>query len=142
MLTNQTEDGGKLSPKQKAFADYYILTKNATEAAKKAGYSEKTAGVIGFENLKKPKISAYIKKRLDEIEKERIASIEEVMRFYTATMRNKLEDIEDDDDKPTITERLKAADRIMERLTLLEERDGDEDNEERGVIILPEVKTE
>ncbi len=142
MLTNQTEDGGKLSPKQQAFADYYILTKNATEAAKKAGYSEKTAGVIGFENLKKPKIAAYIKKRLDEIEKERIASIEEVMRFYTATMRNKLEDIEDDDDKPTITERLKAADRIMERLTLLEERDGDEDNEERGVIILPEVKTE
>lgn len=142
MLTNQTEDGGKLSPKQQAFADYYILLKNATEAAKKAGYSEKTAGVIGFENLKKPKISAYIKKRLDEIEKERIASIEEVMRFYTAIMRNKLEDIEDDDDKPTITERLKAADRIMERLTLLEERDGDEDNEERGVIILPEVKTE
>ncbi len=139
MLTNQTEDGGKLSPKQKAFADYYILTKNATEAAKKAGYSEKTAGVIGFENLRKPKIAAYIKKRLDELEKERIASIEEVMRFYTATMRNQLEDIEDDDNKPTITERLKAADRIMERLTLLEERDGGDDDEETGVVLLPEV---
>ena len=116
MLTNQTEDGGKLSPKQQAFADYYILTKNATEAAKKAGYSEKTAGVIGFENLKKPKISAYIKKRLDEIEKERIASIEEVMRFYTATMRNKLEDIEDDDDKPTITEKAGRSKRSHEIL--------------------------
>lgn len=28
----------KLTPKQKAFADYYIECGNATEAARKAGY--------------------------------------------------------------------------------------------------------
>lgn len=46
----------KLTPKQKAFADYYIECENATEAAKKAGYSEKTANITGFENLRKPNI--------------------------------------------------------------------------------------
>ena len=44
----------KLTPKQKAFADEYLICGNVTEAAKKAGYSGKTAAVIGNENLKKP----------------------------------------------------------------------------------------
>ena len=35
-----------LTPKQKAFADYYIELGNATEAAIKAGYNEKTARFI------------------------------------------------------------------------------------------------
>ena len=50
----------KLTPKQKAFADYYIETGNATEAAIRAGYSKKTARVIGQENLTKPAIKQYI----------------------------------------------------------------------------------
>lgn len=48
------------TPKQKAFADYFLQSGNVTEAARKAGYSEKTAAVIGSENLKKPNVSAYI----------------------------------------------------------------------------------
>ena len=46
----------KLTPKQKAFADNYIISGNATDAAKKAGYKEKAAYAIGSENLRKPKI--------------------------------------------------------------------------------------
>ena len=45
-----------MSEKQKAFCDHYITTLNATEAAKMAGYSKKTATVIGCENLTKPYI--------------------------------------------------------------------------------------
>ena len=56
----------KLTPKQKKFAEYYIKCGNATEAAKKAGYSEKTAYAIGQENLKKPVISEYIAKRIEK----------------------------------------------------------------------------
>ena len=59
-----------LTPKQKAFADYYIECGNATEAAKRAGYSEKTARYIASENLAKPVISAYIAERQAEIEKQ------------------------------------------------------------------------
>lgn len=63
----------KLTPKQKAFADYYIETGNATEAAIKAGYSEKTAKVTGYENLTKPYLKSYIDKRMKELESARIA---------------------------------------------------------------------
>lgn len=53
----------KLTPKQKRFADEYIISGNATDAAIKAGYSEKTAGITGHENLKKPNIQNYIKNK-------------------------------------------------------------------------------
>lgn len=59
-----------LTPKQKAFADYYIECGNAAEAARKAGYSLRTADAIGRENLRKPTISAYIAERQAEIEKQ------------------------------------------------------------------------
>lgn len=58
----------KLTPKQQAFADYYIETGNATQSAIKAGYSEKTARFIGAENLTKPNILKYIEKNLEQHE--------------------------------------------------------------------------
>lgn len=42
----------KLHPKQEAFAREYAIDHNATQAAIRAGYSEKTAGQIGFALLK------------------------------------------------------------------------------------------
>ena len=78
----------KLTEKQKAFADYYITTLNATQSAIKAGYSKDTARVIGAENLSKPYISKYIQKRLEDKEDTRIAEQNEVLIFLTATMRN------------------------------------------------------
>lgn len=42
----------KLTPKQKKFAEYYIKCGNASEAARKVGYSPKTADSIGRENLR------------------------------------------------------------------------------------------
>lgn len=47
----------KLTIKQRLFCKAYVSNGwNATQAAKTAGYSEKTAGKIGFENLSKPEI--------------------------------------------------------------------------------------
>lgn len=80
----------KLTPKQKAFADYYIQTGNATESAIKAGYSKKTAVVIGAENLTKPNIKTYIEERMDQISSERIADAKEVMEYLTSVMRGKV----------------------------------------------------
>lgn len=80
----------KLTIKQKAFADYYIELGNATEAAREAGYSKKTARFIGNENLTKPNIKAYIDERLKQIEEERIADAAEVMKYLTAVMRNEI----------------------------------------------------
>ena len=52
----------KLTDKQQRFCEEYLVDLNATQAAVRAGYSEKTAGAIGFENLRKPEIQAYLQK--------------------------------------------------------------------------------
>lgn len=49
-----------LTERQKHFVAEYIADPNATQAAIKAGYSKKTAEVIGYENLNKPQIAAAI----------------------------------------------------------------------------------
>lgn len=62
-----TDEKPKLTNKQRLFIDYYLQSFNASESARKAGYSERTAGVIGFENLRKPEIQEEITRRLDEV---------------------------------------------------------------------------
>ena len=49
-----------MTPKQQRFVDEYLIDLNATQAAIRAGYSEKTAQVIGSENLSKPMIAAAV----------------------------------------------------------------------------------
>ena len=56
----------KLNAKQKLFCQEYIVDLNATQAAIRAGYSEKTACAIGTENLRKPNIAEFIQQLADE----------------------------------------------------------------------------
>ena len=49
-----------LTPKQQRFVGEYLVDLNATQAAIRAGYSEKTARAIGCENLTKPDIQEAI----------------------------------------------------------------------------------
>ena len=49
-----------LTPKQQRFVEEYLVDLNATQAAIRAGYSEKTARVTGGENLLKPAVAAAI----------------------------------------------------------------------------------
>ena len=49
-----------LTPKQARFVEEYLIDLNATAAAIRAGYSEKTAKSVGHENLTKPDIRAAI----------------------------------------------------------------------------------
>lgn len=53
----------KLTPKQERFVDEYLIDLNATAAAKRAGYSEKTANEIGTQNLVKLSIQEAIAER-------------------------------------------------------------------------------
>ena len=77
----------KLTLKQKRFADEYIISGNATDAAKKAGYSEKTANRIATENLSKPVIKLYIDQRIKELDDKKIAKQEEVLQYLTSVLR-------------------------------------------------------
>ena len=80
----------QLTLKQKKFADEYIVSGNATESAIKAGYSKKTANRIGSENLSKLDIKNYIDERLKEIESEKIADQQEVLKYLSAVMRGEM----------------------------------------------------
>lgn len=93
----------KLTNKQQRFADYYIQSGNATEAAVKAGYSKKTARSIGQENLTKPDIKEYIDKQNKKLEDERIADMKEVKEFWTSMLRDEMAEEKD---------RLKASEYI------------------------------
>jgi phage terminase small subunit len=102
-----------MNERQRAFADYYIECGNAAEAARRAGYSEKTAYAIGSENLTKPEISEYIEMRLREMSRERIASADEVMEFYTSVMRGQAK--EPKGKAAYLKTRIAAAKEIMKR---------------------------
>ena len=119
-----------LTQKQRKFADLYIKLDNATEAAKQAGYSEKTAYAIGSENLKKPEIKAYITERLAQLESESIASINEVMKFYTKVMRGEEKDQFGLD--ASLSDRMKAGKEIINRLSSVTQ--DNETTEEDGLI--------
>lgn len=85
-----------LTPKQKAFADEYIKNGgNASDAARKAGYSEKTAYSMGQQNLKKPKVSSYIAAKQSLIEKQKgtdIMSLAEIQQRRSMIARGELTD--------------------------------------------------
>lgn len=71
-----------LTNKQKLFCKEYIVDLNGTQAAIRAGYSAKTAGAIGKENLEKPKIEAEINK-LIVMRCERVElTADDVLREY------------------------------------------------------------
>ena len=70
-----------LTNKQRIFVAEYLRTMNATQAAKAAGYSERTAGAIGCENLAKPEIAELIR---TEVERRFDVSPERIRRELVA----------------------------------------------------------
>ena len=69
-----------LTPKQQRFVEEYLIDLNATQAAIRAGYSEKTAAVIGAENLIKP----YIQKAIQEAQ-NKLTERTEITQDYVLT---------------------------------------------------------
>ena len=64
-----------LTPRQQAFVEHYVECLNASEAARRAGYSEKTAGQIGDDLLKKVQIAeAIAKARQERSERTRVTA--------------------------------------------------------------------
>ena len=109
-----------MNPRQKAFADYYIETGNASEAAKKAGYSAKRTDEAGRQLLRNTEVSQYIKERMDAVDKKRIASADEVIAFYTAVIRGEVKDQFGLD--ASLADRIKAADSLMKRYNVADDR--------------------
>lgn len=142
----------KLTPKQKAFADYYIELGNATEAAQKAGYKGNNLNRIASENLSKLDIKQYIEEKMEEISSNRIAKAEEVLAFLSASLRGEvLEEVVSTESvdgmiKPVILkkqlsakDRIKAAELLGKRYALFTEKVDLEGNV--GVTIIDDIGT-
>lgn len=69
-----------LTPKQQRFCDEYLIDLNATQAAIRAGYSEKTAYRTGADNLRKPQLEEYIAKRQKELSRSTEITQERVIK--------------------------------------------------------------
>jgi phage terminase small subunit len=82
----------KLTDKQEMFVNEYLKCFNATKAAKKAGYSEKTAGAIGSENLAKPEIASRIRERMQAAAMD----TNEVLYHLAQIARGDMDDVLDD----------------------------------------------
>lgn len=115
-----------LTPKQKAFADYYIELGNATEAARRAGYKGNavTLAAVGSENLRKPMIAEYIAKTVKPEEEKRIATAEDVMQFFSDVMNGKVKDQFGLD--ASLSDRINAGKELMKRHSVAEATKGGE----------------
>ena len=125
----------KMTAKQMRFCDEYLIDLNATQAAIRAGYSKKTAGVMAAENLKKPIIQSYIEQRMAEKEAALIADQNEVLKYLTQVLRGETQSeivvVEGTGDgcseartmqkAPDEKERLKAAELLGKRYGLYKE---------------------
>ena len=89
-----------MNQRKRAFCEAYLISGNATDAAREAGYSPRSARSIGQRLLTFDDVREYLEQRNQEISAANTAQMEEVRQFWTATMR-------DENMKPA--DRLKAS---------------------------------
>ena len=109
-----------LTPRQRKFADFYIETGNASEAARRAGYSPKTAHRAGIQNMQVHPIKAYIAMRMKPTEEKRIADADEVLQYLSDVMRGLVKDQFGLD--ASLQDRTKAAQELMKRYAVADMR--------------------
>lgn len=125
----------KLTPKQQAFADYYIELGNATEAYLKAYPNvkkEATARANASRLLTNANVSDYIAERMEQLKSERVADQQEILEYYTSVLRGELKEpvlVLDGDGTqkveylpPTFTARNKAAEQLGKRYAMWTEK--------------------
>lgn len=81
-----------LTAKQRRFVEFYVQTGNATEAAKQAGYSEKTAYRTGADNIRKPQIQKAIQKLVAEEGEKRVVQAHETLELLSSIARGEVDE--------------------------------------------------
>ena len=115
---------GKLTVKQRKFADEYMISGNATDAAIKAGYKKKSAYSIAGQNLKKHEIIQYITERQKKLESKKIAQQKEIFEYLSSVMRGEQTETVMTADGPVETP-VSVKDRINAAKELLRRNPGD-----------------
>lgn len=80
-----------MTNRQKKFCDEYLIDLNATQAAIRAGYSERSAGRNADRMMKNDEIRSYIEEQLQQLHNERTADAQEVVEYLTSVLRGESE---------------------------------------------------
>ena len=107
-----------LTPRQRAYCDYYIECGNGREAAIKAGY--KKPDISARENNSKPACKQYIAMRMKPTQEKRIADADEVLQYLSDVMRGVVKDQFGLD--ASLQDRTKAAQELMKRYAVADMR--------------------
>ena len=86
-----------LTDKQRRFCEEYVVDWNATQAAIRAGYSEKTAKETGYENLTKPHVESYINEC-----KEKVAELAGISALQNARWLKEIAESKEEDSRVRI----------------------------------------
>ncbi len=103
----------KLSVREQKFVALYLEYGDAKRAVVEAKFNTTAPAQYAKKLLAKPKIQKEVKEQLELFKNECIASSQEIMGFYTATMRGDIKDQFGLD--ATLSDRLKAADALAKR---------------------------
>ncbi len=122
----------QLTAKQQRFVSEYLKDCNATQAALRAGYSEKSAYSIGQRLLKKVEVKLAVEEEMERLRTENTADSQEVVEYLTSVMRGMEkeevpifvgEGVQKLTEKPVgARDRIKAAELLAKRYGLLTER--------------------
>jgi hypothetical protein len=77
-----------LSYKQSRFVEEYLVDFNATQAAIRAGYSERTARVTGPENLQKGNVRAAVERRIAMLSAHSLAESQNMLQYFRDQPKN------------------------------------------------------
>lgn len=81
-----------MNARQKLFVEEYLKDLNATQAAIRAGYSERTAYSQGQRLLKNVEIENAIKEVRERIQNENIATIKDIEEFLSMSMNGEIDE--------------------------------------------------
>jgi phage terminase small subunit len=116
----------ELTAKQKRFIAEYLIDLNATQAAIRAGYSAKTAKVIGQENLTKPDIQAELQKAMAKREKRTEITQDRVLKELAKLGFADIKDFLSFRTEKTVTEHDKeTGEPVIEYAHIVELKDSD-----------------
>ena len=81
-----------MTSKMKKFCLEYANLGNATQSAKNAGYSAKTAKSQGERLLRNPEVKAFLQKLAEEMQSSKIASAREMQEVLTSIIRGEYQE--------------------------------------------------
>ena len=133
-----------MTDRQKKFVDEYILCGNASEAARRSGYSETYANRQGYKLLNMPEIRAAIDERLEAASTAKTLEQRELLEFLSAVVKGEVRDeqlmtrligkgcsvIERHEYRVAIKDRIRAAELMLRVQGAFDKRE-DESNQSR-----------